>query len=113
MIEAYRFGEMVIDGQIYQRDLIIYPERVDADWWRKTGHEVCVEDIQAILAAQPECLVVGTGKPGFMKVLAETHDVLNEQGIECIVAPTKQAYRTFNHEFQRQKRVIGAFHLTC
>ena len=113
MIETYRFGEMVIDGQRYQRDLIIYPDRVDAHWWRKTGHEVCVEDIQAILDAQPECLVFGTGKPGFMKVLAETRDVLKKQGVEFTVAPTEQAYQRFNHDLQRQKRVIGAFHLTC
>ena len=113
MIESYRFGKMVIDGQTYQRDLIIYPDRVNAHWWRKTGHEVCVEDIHEIIAAQPECLVVGTGKPGLMKVLAETQDVLNTQGIELIAAPTNRAYQAFNKELQNQRYVIGAFHLTC
>ncbi len=112
IIQGYTFGEMVIDGKRYTSDLMIYPDRIDAHWWRKTGHQLCPDDIQDILAGQPECLVVGTGNPGLMKVLPETRDFLQRHGIELIVQPTEQAYKTFN-TCSGQKYVVGAFHLTC
>ena len=112
VIDSYRFGEMVVDGKAYQADLVIYPDRIDASWWRKTGHEVCLDDLQDILVAQPEYLVVGTGNPGLMEVLPETQEYLAEHDIDLIVEPTARAYQTYN-ELCASKRVIGAFHLTC
>jgi hypothetical protein len=112
MIESYRFGEMVIDGKAYHADLIVYPERIDAGWWRKEGHTLCLADIAEVVAAQPECFVVGTGNPGLMKVLPETRKHLQQQGIQLIVEPTEQAYQTYN-TLSTTKQTIGAFHLTC
>ncbi len=102
----------MIAGESYSSDLIIYPDRVDAGWWRKSGHQVGLDDIQEILAAQPECLVIGTGNPGLMKVLPETQEYLQRQGIRLISEPTERAYKTFN-KLRPVKRVIAAFHLTC
>ncbi len=113
MIDSYTFGKMVIKGKQYTSDLIIYPNSIDDNWWRKSGHKVCLDDIQDILAAQPECLVVGTGKPGMMKVLPETQEYFQQKGIELIAQPTGEAYKTFNRLLQGEKKVVGAFHLTC
>jgi hypothetical protein len=44
-IESYRFGEIVIDGQRHSEDVIIYPDRVDAKWWRKEGHSLALTDV--------------------------------------------------------------------
>jgi hypothetical protein len=112
MIESYSFGEMVVDGKRYHSDLIIYPDRVDASWWRKEGHQLCIADIDDIVAAQPEYLIVGTGNPGLMKVLPETREYLQNQNIQLVSEPTERAYKTYN-EMCTKKRVIGAFHLTC
>lgn len=112
MIESYHFGEMVIDGKTYHTDLIVYPDRIDASWWRKEGHKLCIADIAEVMGVQPECLVVGTGNPGLMKVLPETRNHLQQQEIQLIVEPTEQAYITYN-KLSATKRVVGAFHLTC
>jgi hypothetical protein len=32
-IESYHFGEIVIDGRRYSSDVIIYPDRVEGQWW--------------------------------------------------------------------------------
>ena len=112
MIDSYKFGEMVVDGKRYHADLIIYPNRVDANWWRKNGHQLCITDIEDIVAEQPEYLVVGTGNPGLMRVLPETQEYLQNQNIQLVSEPTGRAYKTYN-EMCTQKRVIGVFHLTC
>jgi hypothetical protein len=35
MIEQYSFGNMIIDGQKYRRDLKIIHGRMREEWWRK------------------------------------------------------------------------------
>jgi len=112
LIDSYRFGSIVIDGKRYTSDVIIYPDRVDADWWRKEGHQLHIEDLRTVLEEKPDVLVVGTGSPGLMRVPPATRDQLEAQGIELIVEPTDRAWRTYN-QMQGARRVIAAFHLTC
>ena len=47
MIDSYIFGKIVIDGQDYDRDVIVYPDYVERNWWRKEGHELCIDDIKS------------------------------------------------------------------
>jgi hypothetical protein len=111
-IQDYDFGQMVVDSKRYTRDLILLPDRVAANWWRKEGHRLDVEDLQQVLAAKPAVLVVGTGAYGMMKVPEETHQAVELAGIELRVARTGEAWRTYN-DLREQRRTAGAFHLTC
>ena len=45
-IQNYEFGRVKINGETYNNDVIILPDRVVPDWWRKSGHEVQIEDIE-------------------------------------------------------------------
>ncbi|MBE0466287.1 MAG: hypothetical protein IBX71_03570 [Candidatus Desulforudis sp.] len=40
IINDYRFGQIVIDGEKYTSDVIILPECIIASWWRQDGHSV-------------------------------------------------------------------------
>jgi hypothetical protein len=112
-IESYAFGKIVIDGRTYRNDVILHPDYVEGDWWRKQGHQLCVEDIQkAIERGEPDVLVVGEGKYGFMKVLPETEEYLKSMGIRLIAESTDDACETFN-QLSGKEKVVGAFHLTC
>lgn len=112
MIESYTFGKMVVDGCIYTSDLIIFPDRIQSFWWRKTGHKLCLEDIEDVFKEKPECLVIGTGYLGVMKVDKEVQEQVREMGITLIIEKTPQAIQTFN-TLSSKKTAIGAFHLTC
>jgi hypothetical protein len=103
---------MVVDGQSYDKDLIILPRKVIGGWWRKEGHSLHPEDLQEVLAVRPGVLVVGQGAHGRMQVTEETRKVLESSGIELIVQPTGEAYKTFN-QLREQGSMAGAFHLTC
>ncbi len=113
MIDGYRFGSMTVDGNSYNSDLKIINGRVAPGWWRRRGHEVSAEDVDDVLAAQPEILVVGCGMPGQMRVLPALAKMLSECGIRLIQRPTDEAVRIFNELSGEGKRVAGAFHLTC
>jgi hypothetical protein len=111
-IDSYEFGQIVIDGKTYRQDLLIWPGHIKSDWWRGEAHLLQIADVFEALAAQPQVLVVGAGQPGRMHVDPALTAHLKEQGIELIVAPTREACRTINQQ-AGQRRLAAALHLTC
>jgi hypothetical protein len=111
-IKEYQFGQMVVDGTRHTRDLILLPDRVVANWWRKEGHRLDVEDLREVLEAAPRVLVVGTGAHGLMKVPDETRQAVEAAGVELRAARTGEAWRLYN-DLREQQPTAGAFHLTC
>jgi hypothetical protein len=111
-IQDYQFGYMVVDGERHTRDLILLPDQVVANWWRKEGHRLDVEDLREVLDVAPEVLVVGTGAYGLMQVPEETRRAVEAAGIQLQAARTGQAWQMYNDLRERQS-TAGAFHLTC
>jgi hypothetical protein len=111
-IDNYDFGEIVIDGQTYRQDLLIWPGRIKKDWWRSEGHLLQIPDVFEALAADIQVLVVGAGQPGRMQVDPALAAYLKEQGIELVVQPTREACRVIN-QLTGKRRWAAALHLTC
>ena len=111
-IDSYQFGLIVINGRKYTSDVIIFPDSVSDNWWRKTGHQLCLEDITEVLTENPEVLVVGTGSSSLMKVLPEVPQVVDAQGIELITEATDKACNTYN-QLCHSRRAVATLHLTC
>ena len=112
MIDSYEFGHIVIDGKRYTSDIIIYPDKIDPDWWRKEGHLLLPEDLKEVVKQNPEVLIIGTGDPGLMRVPATTQEWIQSQGIEIRVKPTQSACQIYN-QLCKTKKTIAALHLTC
>jgi len=113
MIEDYRFGRVVVNGETYVSDLIVFPDHVRADWWRRKGHELCREDVGEIASAGAEVVVVGTGAYGRLKVLPDAEEALAAVGAKIIAERTATACHTFNALAQEGRRIVAALHLTC
>jgi hypothetical protein len=111
-ITSYSFGSITVDGRTYTSDVIIYPGRVEASWWRKEGHSLQPVDLEGVVRAKPDLLIVGTGSSGMMRVPGETIGFLESRGIEIQVASTTRAVELFNNAPQG-KTVVAALHLTC
>jgi hypothetical protein len=111
-INSYRFGEIVIDGVTYRSDVIVLPDRVRAEWWRREGHCLHIVDLEEVLEAEPELLIVGQGFYGRMSVPSELSEELGRRGIRIVAGDTWQACETFN-SVPAGKRAAAALHLTC
>jgi hypothetical protein len=111
-INSYQFGKIIADGKTYTSDVIIFPHRVESDWWRKDGHEVSLDDIREIIQEKPEVLVIGTGNEGRVEVLPETKRYLEEQEIELIAQVTGEACQTYNR-LHSSNKAVAALHITC
>jgi len=85
---------------------------IDA-WWRQQGHALSVPDLEDVMVARPDVLVVGTGYFGRMSVSQETRRYLEGQGIQVRDARTSEAVHDFNELQKEHGRVVAALHLTC
>ena len=111
-IDAYNFGRIVIDGQVYRQDVILLPDRVLPNWWRVEGHSLTLEDLQQALSCSPQVLVIGLGNYSRMKVPEETRKKVEADGIQLLALETGEACETYN-QLREQEHVVAALHLTC
>jgi len=112
MIESYAFGRIRINDKDYTSDVIIYPDRVEDNWWRREGHHLHFDDLLGIIPEKPDTIIIGTGRYGLMKVPPDLIDRLKDMGIDVIVQKTGSACKVYN-DTCRSKKVIAALHLTC
>ena len=108
----YAFGGIQVDGEHHREDLIVLPDRVVRPWWRKRGHRLQLVDMETILEAAPEVLVVGQGYFGRMKVDSSVVVEMKRRGIELRVEWTPTGVETYQR-LRERRRVVAALHLTC
>lgn len=112
MIDDYHFGSITINGDTYNRDVIIHGDEIlNPEWWRKEGHSIAIEDL-GDFPGSFEVLVIGNGASGVCDVPQETLEYLKKRG-EVFVSMTKEATEKYNQFLDEGKDVVGAFHLTC
>jgi len=112
MIDSYSFGTITIDDNKFTKDLIIFPEKINSNWRRKTGHLLSENDVAEILDYKPEVLIIGTGASGLMKVDDNLKDKLTDLNIEFVIKKTAEAVTEYNR-INKIKKVVAALHLTC
>ena len=110
-IEGYSFGRVVVDGEEHSRDVIVLPQRVVGDWWRRDGHSLVIEDLADVLDELPERLIVGCGADGRLHPHPSVVEALAGRGVEMEALPTDEAVRRYAES--NPARTAAALHLTC
>ncbi len=112
MIEAYRFGSYMIDGKEYRWDIKIINKRV-IPWENRQEHNIFVEDVEDLIKAKPEFIVIGTGASGLVKVNDEVKKIAEDKNIKLIKDKTPIAVEEFNRLEKEGKDVCAIMHGTC
>jgi hypothetical protein len=110
-LEEYHFGRVVVDGEEHTRDVIVLPSRVVANWWRRNGHSLQIEDLEDVLDELPARLIVGCGAEGRLRPDPGVLRILRERGVEVEVLRTGDAVRRYAEADDRD--TAAALHLTC
>jgi hypothetical protein len=110
-LREYSFGRIIVDGTEHRRDLIVLPDRVVADWWRKDGHSLAMEDLDEVIDELPERLILGCGHDARLRPDPAVIEALRRRGVEVEAMPTAQAVERYGS--LDPARTAGAFHLTC
>ena len=110
-INDYRFGNIVIDDREHSKDVIILPDRVIPNWWRKDGHSLVIEDLAAVIDELPATLIVGCGAYGRLEPDPQAIEELERRGITIEVLPTEAAVKRYRQ--LDPATAAAALHLTC
>jgi hypothetical protein len=110
-LEDYSFGRLTVDGQEHTRDLIVLPDRVVSNWWRREGHSLALEDLDEVLDELPEQLVLGVGAHGQLRPDPAVIAALERRGVQVECLPTDAAVRRYGELDERG--TAAALHLTC
>jgi hypothetical protein len=110
-LEDYSFGRLTVDGQEHTRDLIVLPDRVVSDWWRREGHSLAMEDLDEVVDELPERLVLGVGAHGQLRPDPAVIAALERRGVHVECLPTADAVRRYGELDERS--TAAALHLTC
>jgi hypothetical protein len=110
-ITGYSFGRVEVDGREHTRDVIVLPDRVFADWWRRDGHSLVIEDLEEVLDDLPERLIVGCGAHGRLHPDPSVVEALRRRGVKMEALPTGEAVQRYGE--LDPVRTAAALHLTC
>jgi hypothetical protein len=110
-LEDYSFGRVTVNGSVETRDLIVLPDRVVANWWRREGHSLAMEDLDDVLDELPERLILGVGAYGRLHPDPGVIRELERRGIAVECLRTDEAVRRYVELDER--RTAAALHLTC
>lgn len=113
IIENYNFGNIRINDKTYSNDVIIFPEEVFPNWWRKEGHNLNIEDLEKVIKRKPDILIIGTGYNGLMKVHQNLISQMEKIGIKIIAMKSRDAVNEYNALVKGNQKVAAVLHLTC
>ena len=112
MIDRFEYGAIVVDGESYKSDVMISPDGVVEQWQHKDEHVLRPRDVDKIISAEPEAVIIGLGTVGNLKVRPKAEKRLQQAGIEVMAYRTNKACETYR-ELRNQQKVAAILHITC
>jgi hypothetical protein len=116
-IDGTEFGSLTIDGEVYERDVVI---RLDGRVKKRkkklskavygTSHTISLDEAKHVCQKGADRLIIGTGQVGKVALSDEAAAYLDRNGCQVELLPTPKAIPVWN---QAEGPVIGLFHVTC
>jgi hypothetical protein len=116
-IDSTRFGQIKIEGEVFENDVII---RLDGEVKKRkkklskaiygTSHVISLDEAKYIYEEGAEGLIIGSGQSGMVKLSDEAAAYFRARNCPVQLLPTPQAIRLWN---QSQGAILGLFHVTC
>jgi len=116
-IESFKFGFIVIGGQKYGRDVLMFPDGTvkqrKGGFWKFGSHVIKKTEIEELVKANPEVVIVGSGTRAVAKLAPDAEIPAKEAAIELVALPSKDAVERLNQSVEQGKRVSALIHITC
>lgn len=106
-VRSYSPGEVRIGAASYTRSCVLAAQSIITDWPPQTIEELQPEHLDAVLALQPEVVILGTGPQQRFPPPALMSKVLS-RGVGLEVMDTGAACRTFNILIAEDRRAVAA-----
>ncbi|HEY6644012.1 Mth938-like domain-containing protein [Povalibacter sp.] len=110
LVRAYGPGELRINETIVTSSCLVRADKLVSDWRPQSLAELTAADLDAVLALDPEIVVLGSGTRQKFPQPALLAKILS-RGIGCEVMDTGAACRTYNVLVSEDRRVVAALFL--
>ena len=111
IIEHYEFDRYSIAGKTYTGDITIINGEVGT--WDRDDHLLYVDNVEELVDANPEYIIIGTGAFGALNVPNDVQTYIEGEKIKLIMAKTGKACEEFNRLSRQGKKVAAILHGTC
>jgi uncharacterized protein len=106
LIDSYQPGNLVINGVIYQKSLVI--DRTGLESWPvELATEISSETLQLAFERQPDVIIIGTGEKQYFPP-ADIHLPMLQFGVGIEIMDSAAAARTFNVLVSEGRAVVAA-----
>jgi hypothetical protein len=116
-IDATRFGSITVDGETFDRDIVIRLSGTVKKRKKKlskqkygTSHTVSQAEAEHIFDVGANRVIVGTGQHGVLKLSDEAKAFFKGHGCKVQAVPTPDAVKAWN---TAEGKAIAMFHVTC
>ncbi len=120
LLESTGFGWLIAKGTRYDHDLMITsdarllprPKHLSkkyGGWHTVLGPE----EIEPVLAGNPEILLIGCGQFSLLPIRDETRTLAAARGVQIEIASTPDALTRYEWLVAEGKRVAAILHITC
>ncbi len=107
VIRSYGPGQVKIKDGVYHASLIVTPTKIISDWPPQSFHDLDASYFEALVALEPELVILGTGKYLRFPSPAVTRALIDANvGFE--VMDTGAACRTYNILMSEGRKVVAA-----
>jgi len=116
-IDKTQFGSITIEGETYEKDVII---RLNGEVKKRkkklssevygTSHTISLDEARHIYEKGAERLIIGAGQYGLVELSKEAADYFARHDCQVELLPTPKAIKAWN---EAKGAVIGLFHVTC
>lgn len=111
------WGRIDVDGLGRGRDFKLWPGGGrNWDWSEHgTGHRCGIQpgDIDELVEKGCKVVILTTGRFRRLRVARSTLDILQEKGVEVVVAGTNKGIELYNEYVGQGRAAGGLFHSTC
>ena len=111
LIRAYSSAEIRVGEQSLHASCIVTADKLITEWEPRSYAELAPPHLEAILALQPELVLLGTGAAQRFPAAA-IRSVFMARGVGLEVMDLGAACRTYNILVQEERRVAAALFLT-
>lgn len=107
LVRGFAGGVILVGSESFARPVILTLDRIVRDWEPPEVEQLSVADLAAVLALEPEVILLGTGSRQRFPAAAVTAHVLR-LGVGLEVMNTAAACRTYNVLASEYRRVAAA-----
>lgn len=116
-IDHSEFGNITIDGETYDHDVVIDLSGHVRKRHKKlskevygTSHVISKAEAKDVFEDGSDLLVIGTGQEGNVRLSPEAEAYFAEKGCKLVLQPTQEAIKSFNRAHGKKTALI---HVTC